>query len=50
MTQRELLGISRYVSQFDMGMPEQAANESFELLLSEVLHAIRDDSGRSLRS
>jgi hypothetical protein len=45
MTHRELLGISRYVGQFDVGMPEGAANESLELFLAEVLPAIHAEGG-----
>jgi alkanesulfonate monooxygenase SsuD/methylene tetrahydromethanopterin reductase-like flavin-dependent oxidoreductase (luciferase family) len=45
MTQRELLGISRYVGQFDAGMPEARATESLELFLSEVLPVIRAENG-----
>jgi alkanesulfonate monooxygenase SsuD/methylene tetrahydromethanopterin reductase-like flavin-dependent oxidoreductase (luciferase family) len=46
MTQREVLGISRWVGQFDMGMPEAVTNESLELFLSEVLPAIRAEDRR----
>lgn len=49
MTQREVLGISRWVGQFDMGMPEAVTNESLELFLSEVLPAIRAE-GRQTTS
>jgi alkanesulfonate monooxygenase SsuD/methylene tetrahydromethanopterin reductase-like flavin-dependent oxidoreductase (luciferase family) len=45
MTHRELLGISRYVGQFDVGMPEATVNESLELFLAEVLPAVHAEGG-----
>lgn len=44
LTQRELLGIDRYVGQYDVGMPESTATESLELFLTEVLPALRAET------
>lgn len=44
LTQRELLGIDRYVGQYDVGMPESVATESLELFLTEVLPIVRAES------
>jgi alkanesulfonate monooxygenase SsuD/methylene tetrahydromethanopterin reductase-like flavin-dependent oxidoreductase (luciferase family) len=38
---RELLGSTRYVGQFDTGLPETLANDSLELFLTEVVPAVR---------
>jgi alkanesulfonate monooxygenase SsuD/methylene tetrahydromethanopterin reductase-like flavin-dependent oxidoreductase (luciferase family) len=45
MTHRELLGTSRYVGQFDVGMPEAIADESLELFLAEVLPVVHAEGG-----
>ncbi|MDO8383851.1 MAG: LLM class flavin-dependent oxidoreductase [Microbacterium sp.] len=41
---RELLGADRFVAQFDVGMPESAADTSLEFYLTEVLPAIKAET------
>lgn len=44
LTQRELLGIDRYVGQYDVGMPEAMATESLELFLTDVLPVLQAET------
>lgn len=45
LTQHELLGSQRFVGQFDVGMPEAAADASLELFLTEVLPVVKAETG-----
>ncbi|PUB27659.1 alkanesulfonate monooxygenase SsuD/methylene tetrahydromethanopterin reductase-like flavin-dependent oxidoreductase (luciferase family) [Promicromonospora sp. AC04] len=47
MTHRELLGVDRFVGQFDPGMPESLADGSLELYLTEVLPVIKAETRTS---
>lgn len=46
LTERELLGIDRFMGQIDFGgMPAHMVDNSIELLATEVAPAIREETG-----